>query len=133
MSTLKKGLALAVSIATLSVSSPASSHNFLTSAEAPAGFRHDIELLVTHGCKGSPVNRVRVKIPEGITMVRPHHTSAWEVFERTPHFHTSETLVALQPARHFDPECIACHAVGWERPVGVHLGVRFAHSIGERE
>lgn len=42
------------------------------------------------------------------------HTSAWEVFEETPHFHTSETLVALSPARHFDPECIACHAVGWE-------------------
>ncbi|MEN0110165.1 MAG: multiheme c-type cytochrome [Planctomycetota bacterium] len=42
------------------------------------------------------------------------HTSAWEVFEQTPHFHTTETLVALQPARHFDPECIACHAVGWE-------------------
>ena len=42
------------------------------------------------------------------------HTSAWEVFEKTPHYHTTETLVALQPARHFDPECIACHAVGWE-------------------
>lgn len=42
------------------------------------------------------------------------HTSAWEVFEKTPHFHTTETLLSLQPARHFDPECIACHAVGWE-------------------
>lgn len=42
------------------------------------------------------------------------HTSAWEVFEKTPHYHTTETLVALQPARHFDAECIACHAVGWE-------------------
>lgn len=42
------------------------------------------------------------------------HTAAWEVFEQTPHFHTSETLVALSPARHFDPECIACHATGWE-------------------
>lgn len=42
------------------------------------------------------------------------HTSAWEVFEKTPHFHTTETLLALQPARHLDPECIACHATGWE-------------------
>lgn len=42
------------------------------------------------------------------------HTAAWEVFEKTPHYSTTETLVALQPARHFDPECIACHAVGWE-------------------
>ena len=42
------------------------------------------------------------------------HTAAWEVFEKTPHYHTSETLLALTPARHFDPECIACHATGWE-------------------
>lgn len=42
------------------------------------------------------------------------HTAAWEVFQQTPHFHTTETLVALSPARHYDPECIACHAVGWE-------------------
>lgn len=42
------------------------------------------------------------------------HTAAWEVFEKTPHFHTTETLLALVPARHQDPECIACHAVGWE-------------------
>lgn len=50
----------------------------------------------------------------GSDACRDCHTAAWEVFERTPHFHTTETLVALQPARHFDPECIACHAVGWE-------------------
>ncbi|TWT42495.1 Cytochrome c-554 precursor [Botrimarina hoheduenensis] len=42
------------------------------------------------------------------------HTAAWEVFEKTPHFWTTETLVALNPARHLDPECISCHAVGWE-------------------
>lgn len=42
------------------------------------------------------------------------HTAAWEVFEKTPHFHTTETLLSLQPVRHFDPECISCHAVGWE-------------------
>jgi hypothetical protein len=42
------------------------------------------------------------------------HTSAWEVFVNTPHFSTTETLVALSPARHFDPECISCHSTGWE-------------------
>ena len=42
------------------------------------------------------------------------HTAAWEVFIKTPHFHTTETLVALEPARHIDPECISCHATGWE-------------------
>ncbi|MEO1497586.1 MAG: multiheme c-type cytochrome [Planctomycetota bacterium] len=42
------------------------------------------------------------------------HTSAWEVFEKTPHFWTTETLIAVNPARHLDPECISCHAVGWE-------------------
>lgn len=42
------------------------------------------------------------------------HTSAWEVFEKTPHAHATQTLVDLEPARHFDPECLSCHVVGWE-------------------
>jgi hypothetical protein len=36
------------------------------------------------------------------------------VFEKTPHFHATETLVKLDPSRHFDPECLSCHATGWE-------------------
>jgi hypothetical protein len=43
------------------------------------------------------------------------HLAATEVYENTPHFHATETLVKLvDPPRHFDPECVSCHATGWE-------------------
>ncbi|HMP05660.1 MAG TPA: multiheme c-type cytochrome, partial [Lacipirellulaceae bacterium] len=42
------------------------------------------------------------------------HTAAWEVFEKTPHAHATDTLVNLTPARHFDPECLSCHVTGWD-------------------
>jgi len=42
------------------------------------------------------------------------HTEATAVFEETPHSHATETLVELDPSRHFDPECLSCHVTGWE-------------------
>ena len=41
------------------------------------------------------------------------HSKAWEVYEKTPHYHATDTLVKLDPPRHFDPECLACHVTGW--------------------
>lgn len=41
------------------------------------------------------------------------HTQAWEVFEKTPHFHATDTLVKLDPPRQYDPECLSCHVTGW--------------------
>ena len=41
------------------------------------------------------------------------HTEATEVFENTPHAHATQTLVDLDPPRQFDPECLSCHATGW--------------------
>lgn len=41
------------------------------------------------------------------------HAKAWEVFEKTPHAHATDTLVKLDPPRHFDPECLSCHVTGW--------------------
>ncbi len=44
------------------------------------------------------------------------HTSAWEVFEQTPHFtHSWESITTgSEPSREFDPECLSCHVTGWE-------------------
>jgi hypothetical protein len=43
------------------------------------------------------------------------HLAATEVYENTPHFHATETIVShVDPPRHHDPECISCHATGWE-------------------
>jgi hypothetical protein len=41
------------------------------------------------------------------------HAKAWEVFEKTPHAHATDTLMKLDPPRHFDPECLSCHVTGW--------------------
>ena len=41
------------------------------------------------------------------------HSKAWEVFEKTPHAHATDTLMKLDPPRHFDPECLSCHVTGW--------------------
>jgi hypothetical protein len=42
------------------------------------------------------------------------HLSATDVYENTPHFHATDTLLHLNPPRQFDPECLSCHATGWE-------------------
>lgn len=41
------------------------------------------------------------------------HTQATEVWEKTPHSHATTTLMKLEPPRQFDPECLSCHATGW--------------------
>jgi hypothetical protein len=46
------------------------------------------------------------------------HTTAYEIWEKTPHAHATESLVhppeRKEIARHFDAECVSCHATGWQ-------------------
>jgi hypothetical protein len=42
------------------------------------------------------------------------HSKAAEIYAKTPHSHATDTLVKLNPPRHFDPECLSCHVTGWE-------------------
>jgi hypothetical protein len=43
------------------------------------------------------------------------HTIAMGIWQNTPHAHGTETLVKrTDPPRQFDPECVSCHATGWE-------------------
>ena len=42
------------------------------------------------------------------------HTKANEKWSMTPHAHATETLTKQNPPRQFDPECVSCHATGWE-------------------
>jgi hypothetical protein len=45
------------------------------------------------------------------------HTTAYSVWEKTPHAHALDSLT--QPGerseipRHYDPECVSCHVTGW--------------------
>ena len=45
------------------------------------------------------------------------HTDAYAVFEGSPHFHATKSLVEpnerSQIPRNFDPECLSCHVTGW--------------------
>ncbi|RIK83610.1 MAG: hypothetical protein DCC68_03150 [Planctomycetota bacterium] len=46
------------------------------------------------------------------------HATAFEIWEKTPHAHATESLVhppeRSEIARHFDAECLSCHVTGWE-------------------
>lgn len=42
------------------------------------------------------------------------HRKAMAIWTKTPHAHATETLTKLSPPRQFDPECISCHATGWQ-------------------
>jgi hypothetical protein len=42
------------------------------------------------------------------------HSQAYSVWKGSKHSHATETLTKLDPPRQFDPECIACHATGWD-------------------
>jgi uncharacterized protein YcnI len=63
----------------LFATAPASAHNTFTSMYAPAGYVHDMELRVTHGCMASPVKEVHVKIPDGLVRVSVGNTRDWKV------------------------------------------------------
>ncbi len=46
------------------------------------------------------------------------HTTAYEIWEGTPHHHATESIVNPPNDRggihrHFDPECVSCHVTGW--------------------
>ncbi len=41
------------------------------------------------------------------------HQRAFEIWQDTPHALATETLTKAKPPRQFDPECISCHATGW--------------------
>ncbi|MFN3193617.1 MAG: multiheme c-type cytochrome [Aureliella sp.] len=46
------------------------------------------------------------------------HTTAFEIWENSPHVHATESLLAANNdrggiPRHHDPECVSCHATGW--------------------
>jgi hypothetical protein len=45
------------------------------------------------------------------------HEEDYDVWKKTPHAHALETLIhpgeRSEISRHYDPECLSCHVVGW--------------------
>ena len=55
----------------------ASAHVVLQKWTAFAGYQEYVTLAVPHGCGASPTTEVRVKIPDGITIVVPEDKPGW--------------------------------------------------------
>jgi periplasmic copper chaperone A len=59
--------------------SPAAAHVTLEQRQAPSDTYYKASLRVTHGCKGSPTVRVRVRMPDGVTGVRAQPKPGWKL------------------------------------------------------
>ena len=70
--------ALAVTT-TLAMTGAAMAHVTLETAEAPAGSYYKALMRVGHGCDGSPMREMRVKVPDGMVSVKPMPKPGWEV------------------------------------------------------
>lgn len=76
---MNKKTLIAAAVAAALAALPAVAHNNMTSYYAPAGYLQDLELRVTHGCKGSPVKEVKVRIPEGVMRVQVENNRDWQI------------------------------------------------------
>jgi uncharacterized protein YcnI len=65
--------------ATLAMTGAAMAHVTLETAEAPAGSYYKAVMRVGHGCEGSPMREMRVKVPDGMVSVKPMPKPGWKV------------------------------------------------------
>lgn len=70
-------LAGAAGLMGLAWTTAASAHALMIEKDVKAGAWHVIEIGLPHGCGGSPTTGVRIKIPDGIVMVRPQLKAGW--------------------------------------------------------
>ena len=76
---LKKILLAAIGTLSLGSFNPAFAHNGLDLKEGYAGYSTFLTVSVNHGCKGSPITGLRVKVPEGITDARAAYDPNWKI------------------------------------------------------
>jgi hypothetical protein len=79
-----------------------------------AALQKQLAELGWSGLGSSEVPHARGQLFAGSEKCGECHTKAYAIWKKTPHAHATETLVQLDPPRQFDPECISCHATGWE-------------------
>lgn len=61
------------------LSAPAYAHVTANPNEAVAGKYFQTSFRVSHGCEGSDTIALTVKIPKGITSLKPEHKAGWEI------------------------------------------------------
>jgi len=78
---MKRAIAFTV-VCSLFSASPAFAHATLDRPEAPADSFYKAVFGIGHGCDGQATLRVRVRIPEGISSVKPQPKAGWELTMR---------------------------------------------------
>lgn len=63
----------------LALALPAAAHVTLDVREAPAGTTLRAAFRVPHGCDGAAMTRMRVRIPDGVTTVKPMPKAGWDL------------------------------------------------------
>jgi uncharacterized protein YcnI len=55
----------------------AAGHALMIEKDVKAGSWHIMQIGIPHGCQGSPTHTIRIKVPDGIVMVRPERKPGW--------------------------------------------------------
>ncbi len=76
-------LRLFAAAALSSLAFPAVAHVTVQPANAVAGSYFEARFTVPHGCGGAATVALRIKIPEGVTSVKPQMKPGWEVAVKT--------------------------------------------------
>ena len=75
----RKIIVFLTSICGLGMTKAVSAHDYFVDLFVPAGYKHDMELRVPHGCKGSPVKEVHVQIPQNVQGVTIYYNRDWKI------------------------------------------------------
>lgn len=90
-------------------------HRFADSPEMDelmVSYQDQLKELGWEGLGLRPVAHPRGKFA-GSDQCADCHQHEFEIWQKSPHAHATETLTKAKPPRQFDPECISCHATGW--------------------
>ena len=79
-------------------------------------YQDELKMVTVEGLGKRPMTHPSTREFVGSEKCGECHTTAFEIWQNTPHAHATDSIV--QPpqrsmARHFDPECLACHVTGW--------------------
>ena len=83
-----------------------------------ADYQQQLEQLGLSGLGLSPIPHPSGDKFVGTATCAKCHTTAFDIWEGTPHVDATESIVEPPEGRgdvprHFDPECISCHVTGW--------------------
>lgn len=70
----------------------ANAHIVLAEPAAPAGSSYRATFKVGHGCEGSPITALTVRLPEGVKSAKPMPKAGWSVDRRTEKLAVPYTL-----------------------------------------